>query len=86
MRERVEPRRGRQPFRHAEHKHGVVDGDERGAAGVDDGHLDVAGGVGDDGEAGHLGGGSGGGVDLLFFDCFGFVFIFVTKKGQRRRQ
>jgi len=54
---------GGQARRHADHEDRVVDGDARGDAPVGDGHLHVAGGVGDDGEAGHFRAGAGGGVD-----------------------
>ena len=54
---------GGQCRRHADHQQRIVDGDVRGAAPVDDGHLHVGVGVGDDAEAGHFGGGAGGGVD-----------------------
>ena len=48
--------------RHADHQKRIVHGDARGHAPVDDGHLHVAGGVGDDAEAGHFRSGTGGGV------------------------
>ena len=53
---------GGQRRRHAHHEDGVVDGDAGSAAPVDDGHLNLAGNVGDDAETGHFRSGTGGGV------------------------
>ena len=47
----------------ADHQHRVIDGDLGCAAPVDDGHLHLGVGVGDDAEAGHFRGGPGGGID-----------------------
>ncbi|VTR67739.1 hypothetical protein DESC_610322 [Desulfosarcina cetonica] len=48
---------------HAHHEQRVVDGHVGGYPPVHDGHFDLAAGVGDDAETGHLAGRSGGGVD-----------------------
>src|SRR6185369_6455273 len=47
----------------ADHQDRIVDGDIRGAAPVDDGHLHMGIGVGDDAEAGHFRGSTGSSVD-----------------------
>ena len=47
---------------HTHHQDGVVDGDARGDAPVDDGHFHFAGAVGDDAETGDFGGRTRGGV------------------------
>lgn len=59
----VHPRGGGQPFRHTAHQFGIVDGENRGNVFVYDSHLDVALHIGDDAEARHFGGGTGGGID-----------------------
>ena len=54
---------GGETGRLGQHQLGIVDRHQRGNVLVDDGHFHVARFVGDDAEAGHLGGGTGGGVD-----------------------
>ena len=54
---------GGETSRLGQHQLGIVDRHQRGNVLVDDGHFHVARFVGDDAEAGHLGGGTGGGVD-----------------------
>ena len=70
---------GGQGRRHTHHENGVVNGDAGSAAPVDDGHLNLAGNVGDDAEAGHFRSGTGSGVhsDVGREGLAGLVHAFV---------
>ena len=79
MGKRVHARCGCQRRRHAHHQQGVVDGHAWGAAPVHNGHLYLAGRIGDDAETGHFRSRARCGVDRYIWGegfC-GFVHAFV---------